>query len=145
DGGVVSQGCLAGSDVLWDLGTIAAGTSRGVQLVIQIYGQVPTGTILSTTARLEDAAGARARAVVDTVVQSAAPLSLVLTTDADPVPPGDDLEYTLRFGNDGANALLSTQLSLTLPAGTTVVDAGGGSVTSSAVTWSLGALNAGQA
>src|SRR6185503_1608361 len=114
------------------------------QLVVQIRGDVPTGTILSTLARVEDAAGSRARAGVDTVVQSAAPLSLVLTTDADPVPPGDDLEYTLRFGNDGANALLSTQLVLTLPVGTTLVDAGGGTAASGAVTWNLGALNAGQ-
>src|SRR5207245_3866975 len=69
---------------------------------------------------------------------------LVLTTDADPVRVGDALEYVLRFGNSSATALLATQLALVLPAGVTVVDAGGGTQASGMVTWSLGALNAGQ-
>src|SRR5207245_1767905 len=67
-----------------------------------------------------------------------------LTGDADPVQVGDDLEYALRFGNRGATALLATQLALTLPAGTSVVDAGGGTAAAGTITWRLGALNARQ-
>ena len=72
------------------------------------------------------------------------PLGLVLTTDADPVQTGGDLEYVLRFGNRGDDALLNAQLALTLPAGLKVLDAGGGTQTSGNITWSLGALNAAQ-
>jgi len=52
-----------------------------VQLAIQILGNIPVGTILSTTARIADASGARARAALDTAVENAPPLALVLTTD----------------------------------------------------------------
>jgi cysteine-rich repeat protein len=144
DGGTTPEGCTADRDVLWTVDTLAAGTSRSVQLTIQIRGDTPTGTTLLTAARVEDASGARARAGLGTTVQSAPPLGLVLTTDADPVRVGDDLVYVLRFGNDGGTALLATQLALVLPAGVTVVDAGGGTQASGTITWSLGALNAAQ-
>src|SRR5439155_7106009 len=98
DGGVDSFPTRRCCDLVWALDTMTAGTSRSVQLAIQIRGDVPTGTILSTAARVEDAAGSRARAGLSTTVQAGSPLGLVLTTDADPVRVGDDLEYTLRFG-----------------------------------------------
>src|SRR5207244_3350602 len=47
-----------------------------------------------------------------------------------------------RFGNRSANALLATQLALTLPSGVTVVDAGGGTASGHTITWALGTLNA---
>jgi uncharacterized repeat protein (TIGR01451 family) len=145
DGGTTPQGCSADADVLWTFDTLPAGTSRTEQLTIQILGSLPAGATLLAAARVEDASGARARAGIGTTVQTAPPLDLVLTTDADPVQVGDDLEYVLRFGNGSATALLSTQLALVLPAGETVVDAGGGTQASDMITWSLGALNAGQA
>ncbi len=144
DEGTVPAGCIAGREIQWDLDALAAGASRTVQVVLQIRGDVPTGAVLSTMARVEDAAGSRTRAGVSTTVQAAAPLALVLTTDADPVRVGDDLEYVLRFGNVSAGALLATQLALTLPAGTTLVDAGGGTAAAGVITWAIGTLGANQ-
>src|SRR5262249_9079101 len=145
DGGTAPEGCLPDRDVLWTFDTLTAKTSRSVQLTIQIRGDTPAGTTVLTAARGEGASGARARAGLATTVQSAPPLDLVLTTDTDPVQVGDDLEYVLRFGNSSGTALLATQVALVLPAGLSVVDAGGGTQTSSTITWSLGTLNAGQA
>jgi uncharacterized repeat protein (TIGR01451 family) len=79
---------------------------------------------------------------VSTAAETATPLDLVLTTDVDPVQVGDTLQYALRFGNSGAASLLGTQLVLTLPPGTTVTDAGGGTAAAGMVTWSLGTLAA---
>src|SRR5262249_26603322 len=107
---------------------------------IQIRGDVPNGTVLSTLARVEDVSGLRSRAAIATSVQTVAPLDLVLTTDADPTQVDTDLVYALRFGNSGASSLLSTQLSFVVPAGTTVVDAGGGTVAGETITWALGTL-----
>jgi uncharacterized repeat protein (TIGR01451 family) len=140
DGGTAPDNCLPDRDVVWALGTLGAGEARSVQLAIQIRGDTPTGTILSTTARIEDVAGARARTALSTAVQTASPLGLVLTTDADPTQVGDTLEYALRFGNRGATSLVGAQLVLTLPAGTSVVDAGGGTAAGGTITWSLGTL-----
>ena len=144
DDGTTPEGCAADRDVLWTIDTLPAGKSRSVQLAIQIRGDPPAGTTLLTAARVEDASGTRARTGLATTVQTAPPLGLVLTTDADPVRVGDDLEYVLRFGNDGGTALLATQLALVLPPGVTVVDAGGGTSGAGAITWTLGALNAAQ-
>ena len=97
--------------------------------------------MLSATARVQDAAGSRTRAALTTPAQAASPLALVVTEDANPVLADDDLEYTLRFGNHGADALLGTQLVLTLPAGMSVLDAGGGTVNAGTITWALGTLD----
>jgi hypothetical protein len=47
---------------------MAAGAMRTVQAVVQVRGDLPSGTILSTTARVQDAAGSRTRAAVTTAV-----------------------------------------------------------------------------
>ena len=69
DGGQAPQGCAAGRDLLWALGTLEPGEVRSVQAVIQIRADVDAGRILSTRARVEDAAGARTRAIAGTAVQ----------------------------------------------------------------------------
>ncbi len=63
------EGCLAGRDVVWSLGTMGPGAMRSVQAVVQIRADVPSGTILSTTARVQDVAGSRARTAVATGVE----------------------------------------------------------------------------
>ena len=69
DGGQAPQGCGAGRDLLWALGTLGPGEVRSVQAVIHIRSDVDAGRILSARARVEDAAGARTRAIVSTAVQ----------------------------------------------------------------------------
>jgi uncharacterized repeat protein (TIGR01451 family) len=135
--------CGEGRDYLWSLGTMPGGTSRTVHFVGA--PKLANGAVFLATARVEDALGDRARAAVSTSVDGTAPLDLALTTDANPVRAGGDLEYVLRFGNTGANALLTTQLALTLPTGTTVLDAGGGTVSAGTVTWTLGTIDPAQA
>jgi len=131
--------------VLWTLGTLPAGTSRTVQAIYDA-GTVADGTILTATAAVADAAGDRARAATSTTFHStvAAQLMVALTGSADPVPTGDELGYTIRFGNRGTSALLNSQLAVALPPGTTVVDAGGGTVTAGTVTWNLTTLDPGE-
>jgi len=43
DGGHAPQGCAAGRDVVWTLGTMASQAMRTVQAVVQIRGDVPSG------------------------------------------------------------------------------------------------------
>ncbi len=143
DGGTAPDGCFAGRDVLWSIGSLGAGASRTVQQVFLVAASAADGTILYATARTQDGGGGSARAAVSTAVQEAAPLMLGIADDADPVRVGDQVEYTLRFGNRG-NAALDTVLTVTLPAGMTATDTHGGTAAGDTVTWSLGTVNAGE-
>jgi uncharacterized repeat protein (TIGR01451 family) len=146
DGGTAANGCLVGRDVVWTLGTLATGASRTVSAVFSISNGTadPNGTILRGTARAIDAATNGARAAVATPVTATGPLTVALSADHDPVRAGDDLEYTLRFGNRGGVAQLNSTLTVTLPAGTTATaTTGGAAIAGSTVTWTLGTLNPG--
>ena len=147
DNGSTPTGCVIGRNVVWSLGTLAAGASRTVQAVFTTNASttsLPDGTIIHGTVSAADGAADIAMAAADVVVQGTAPLMLGIADDADPVKVGDHVEYTLRFGNVGGAAQLSTSLVVTLPAGmTATATTGGGMIAGNIVTWTLGALNAG--
>jgi uncharacterized repeat protein (TIGR01451 family) len=147
DDGVLPPACSAGQDVVWSLGTIAAGTSRTVQFVglVTVSG-LPDGSVIAATAHVTDGTLlASDSAQADVVVGTAAPLVLNLDEDRDPVAAGDTLEYVLRFGNRSATPQLTTELVLALPAGVTVVDAGGATLVGDTAVWTLGTVNDGDA
>jgi uncharacterized repeat protein (TIGR01451 family) len=146
DNATLPGNCAAGRDIEWDLGTLAAGTSRTVQFVggVTVSG-VPDGSLIHGDARVVDVSGAAARAETTTIVATTAPLVLRLDDSRDPAVAGDTLDYVLRFGNQSAGPLLNTELSLTLPQGVSVLDDGGATVTGDTAVWSLGTLNAGVA
>src|SRR5262249_47280737 len=139
DDAATPDGCSTGRDVLWTLDTLPAGTSRTVQAIYDPLS-LANGSILPASAWLQDAAGSHARARVSTIFHSAAtsPLGVALTESADPVVAGDELDYTIRFGNHGTASILGAQLVLTLPPGVTVTNAGGGTPSGDRLTWSLG-------
>jgi uncharacterized repeat protein (TIGR01451 family) len=56
---------------------------------------------------------------------------------------GQNLTYTLTYGNIGPSSATDVLITDTVPAGTTFVSAtGGGALSSGVVTWNIGALNA---
>src|SRR5262249_27952039 len=143
--GTLPNGCSVTQNILWTLDRLPVGASRTVQAVLTAAGNLASGTTIAATARADDAAGSpQAVAQTSLAVVKTPPLTLGFTEPADPVQIGDHLEYVARFGNAGGAALLNTQLTVTLPPGTTVVDPGGGTPAARTVTWSLGALNPGQ-
>jgi uncharacterized repeat protein (TIGR01451 family) len=69
DGGVLPAGCAAGRDIVWSLGTIAAGANRAVQFVGKVtVAGLPDGTLIHATARVRDVVGSAARAGITTAV-----------------------------------------------------------------------------
>ena len=145
DAAQTPNGCFVGREIQWALGTLPAGTSRTVEAIFD-PASLADGAVFSAVARVVDAAGSRARATVSSTFHTTAAAALMvgLAASADPVHVQDELDYVVRYGNRGAAALLSSQLAVTLPAGTTVLDDGGGTEDGGTVTWSLGALNVGQ-
>ena len=65
DGGTFPGGCAVARDVTWNLGALAAGATRTVQVTFVTNANaatLPNGSIVSATARVRDAAGGTARA-----------------------------------------------------------------------------------
>lgn len=74
-----------------------------------------------------------------------APALAIAAADApDPVAAGANLAYTLSYANSGGANATGVMITDTVPANTMFVSAtGGGTLSGSVVTWSLGTLNAG--
>ncbi len=133
--------CYAGERIQWTLGTLAAHTSRTVRFEAGVSnaGAVQTGSVLRNLATVSSSSG-RASARTDVPIANAAGLDLGITEDRDPVVPGENVTYTVTYGNRSSN-VLGVTLRAPLPAGTTFVSASaGGSVVNGAVQWNLGTV-----
>jgi uncharacterized repeat protein (TIGR01451 family) len=72
-------------------------------------------------------------------------LSTTLTDGVSDVTPGQTLTYRATVQNTGAGSTATgTRLTLTLPSDLTVLDAGGGTVAGSTISWDVGDLAGGQ-
>jgi uncharacterized repeat protein (TIGR01451 family) len=72
-------------------------------------------------------------------------LTLALDENKDTVAPGEQLVYTLTYGNRSAVSVTGAVLSLPLPSGATFVSAsGGGAEANGVVTWPATSLSVGQ-
>ena len=140
DGGTCPGGtCQAGERISWSLGTLAAHSSRTVRFEGSTGSNATAGTLLRNQAVLVTDAG-RATASTDIEITPAAGLELSMTDDRDPVVPGENVTYTVAFGNRGSN-VLTVGLRAPVPPGTTFVSAtGGGSLVNGAVEWDLGTV-----
>ena len=95
--------------------------------------------------RVTDAGGGGATLAKDVAVVSGNGFTLGLVESQDPVVPGDQLSYTVHYGNRSGSTVANAVLSVPIPAGTGYVSASPGAVyTGSAVQWSLGALANGE-
>jgi uncharacterized repeat protein (TIGR01451 family) len=139
-------GTRSGSTVTWTLGSLAAGGSGSVQLVVQVTSPLASGTSIAAGPFSLDCAetAAVASPAVTTAVVSAPALSLARTDSPDPVPAGATLTYTLSYGNSGNANATSVLLTDSVPASTVFVSAtGGGTLSGGLVTWNLGTVAAG--
>jgi len=79
-----------------------------------------------------------------TTTVTSAPILTVASTDApDPVAAGANLTYTLSYSNLGSANATSVVIADTIPANTTFVSAGSGTLSGSVVSWSVASLPAG--
>ena len=140
DGGTCPEGgngiCYAGERIHWTLGTLAAHTSRTVRFEAAVASNAVAGTVIGNLAELTYTGG-NLSVSTDVTVAAAAELDLGITEDRDPVVPGEDVTYTVTYGNRSTN-ILGVTLRAPLPAGTAFVSAtAGGSVVNGAVEWNL--------
>ena len=139
-------GAPSAGTVTWNLGTLAAGASGSVQLVVQVASPLANGTTLvNGGSSIDCAETAPVSGANATTTVSSSPVLTVLAADApDPVAAGADLGYTLTYANGGNAVATGTPVTATVPANTTFVSAtAGGVLAGSTVTWSLGQLTTG--
>jgi len=133
------------AEVIWNLGTVPAGSAGVLQLVVRVTSPLPTGTVITNDAYSIDSAETApvSGAPVTTTVTSSPVLSISKTDSPDPVPTGGTITYTINFQNTGNANATSVIISDTIPANTSLVSAPGGTPDPSSVQWSLGTLAAG--
>ena len=146
NGNCPSNFCDPGEDLIWDLGSIAAGEARTVAFWPQVDDATVDGTVLSFNAEVFDAGDNLDDSLSAVAVVETGPvLTLAVEDNVDPVTAGDTIRYTVTYGNPGLLATSGTTLTFPVPANTTFVSAtGGGSESGGTVTWNLGTLPAGE-
>jgi uncharacterized repeat protein (TIGR01451 family) len=133
----------AGNTLTWDVGTLtqAAGL-QSFDAVVNIdagfTGELtPEVTVSSSTA---DPGPELNTASATTTVVASADLAVGATAPAT-ADPGTQITFGATVQNNGPSDAQGTQLTMTLPAGVTFIQAtGGGTHDSSVVTWNLGTL-----
>src|SRR5207247_1558561 len=139
-------GALSAGIVTWSIGSLAAGGSGSVQLVVRVASPLANGTVITDgTYSIDSIETAPISGVAITTIVTSAPVLAVSATDApDPVAAGGTITYTLGYSNTGNSGATGVVLSDTIPVNTTFVSAtGGGALSAGIVTWSIGSLAAG--
>jgi uncharacterized repeat protein (TIGR01451 family) len=148
DRGASAVLCEPGETILWAFGTIGAGQSRIGTFTTRVSSggaSPPSGALLRFEAIALDSGNRGARANASLPVDDDGKLTLAVSDDRDPVAPGDRIHYRLDFGNRAvAGTAPGVALELTLPVGTSFVEASdGGLLVGDTVTWTPGDLAAG--
>jgi uncharacterized repeat protein (TIGR01451 family) len=141
-----SSDCDARDLIQFSIGGIAPGAAMTFSLPPLIAPATADGVLVTWEALVYNGSDFSVQSVGShtAAVDSNNALTVAVDDISDAVAPGGALAYSLKYGNRGAGALTDAVLRFPVPAGTTVTDAGGGTVASGVVSWDLGTLGAGE-
>jgi uncharacterized repeat protein (TIGR01451 family) len=111
-------GIPGGGRVVWNLGTIAAGSGGRRRLTLSVPGGVPAGSILlasEAVIRGTATVSESARAIAATAVEATKPLGLSVTLDRDPTQPSAALTGELTVTNQSGGTLNGVVLQARVP------------------------------
>lgn len=138
DGGACgSSSCTPGEHAAWDLGSLLPGESQSRSFSVHADGDY--GEIMRWSGRITANGTEHRRLAVDSPL-SGEVLHLAMESDTNKAAVAKNHSYVLNFGNSGSAPVTGATLEMDLPVGTTLVDAPGGVVSGSHVSWSLGSL-----
>ena len=133
-----NSNCESGEFMIWTLGNVAPGRSARLSFSTFISSNTTPGTLSQWEVVLSDDGLNPSTESVTQIVQSAEALRLAIEEDKDPVAPGENLTYTLHYGNFAGSSATSNILVFRLPPDSTFVSATDGGVLSGRqVTWDL--------
>jgi len=90
-----------GTDDQWTIGTLNAGDSRTVEVVVDVASPLPVGTVLTNTATVDCAQTTPVSTTETTDVLSETDLRVSQVDDPDPVEAGAELIYMINYENTG--------------------------------------------
>ncbi|MDG2308042.1 MAG: hypothetical protein P8R42_25980 [Candidatus Binatia bacterium] len=133
-------GALSGSDVVWNIGTIPAGGSGSVTATFSVASPLPTGTITTNTATLEEASiGQQVSASLQVNIESN-PVYGVVASAPNPFVAAGQATYTITYSNLGTADSVSTLLIADYPNALSFFDATPPPETGTDNQWSIGSL-----
>ncbi|NJO00244.1 MAG: DUF11 domain-containing protein, partial [Anaerolineales bacterium] len=143
-GSATSGGRLVGSDLVWELGTLAPGAEQELAFSLQVAPNVAAGQVTSVVSLYSTDQAMQERRCQTALLVPA--LKLTKTAPAQALA-NEVIEYRLVVENIGPVTAYQTGLTDTLPAGADYVPgtaADGGDVGDTAIFWQLGNLAPGQ-
>ncbi|MGA8408216.1 MAG: C25 family cysteine peptidase [Candidatus Acidiferrales bacterium] len=117
----------SGGKVTCTIGTLAPGATSTLTLVVNVASGTASGTVISDTASTStatpDSNPSSNSATANVTVASAGQydLSITKTGSPNPVTPGNNITYLLKFANNGPNSASNVTYTDTVPANTTFV------------------------
>jgi len=135
-----------GTNNKFTIGSLAAGASGSVTIVVKVSPFVPNGTTVTNTATIDSAQTESLSATATTLVTSQPILSITKDVDKLTARPNETLAYTITVKNNGTANATGVTLTDAIPSGATLVP---GSITeggtgTATITWNLGTLTPGQ-
>ncbi len=139
-----SASCVSGENAVWDLGTLSAGQSMTFSMPSVVAQATPAGSVIPWQVLALDDSGAVTAESKVTTVDATPELSITIDESRDPVPAGEELTYSVIYGNASDISVTGAVLSFALPTESTFTSASGdGEFADGSVRWSLGTLGAG--
>jgi uncharacterized repeat protein (TIGR01451 family) len=102
-------------DVTWNLSSLGAGQTKKVTVRVTA-NSANDNVVAEDTARLSTDSISRTSNTTIAIIQ-VTPLMLSLVPDRDRVVPGDTVNYTVNYKNDGKSSLAGASLQVVLPVG----------------------------
>ena len=140
-------GAVAAGVVSWNIGSVNAGvTGQAVSFTVAVTaasGSVNNSTYSILASGVSPVAGSP---VATTVTSASTPVLTIFKAAPSSVLTGQNLIYTITYGNTGNASASGVVIQDTVPSGTTFVSAtGGGTLVAGVVSWNIGSVNAGVA
>jgi uncharacterized repeat protein (TIGR01451 family) len=130
--------------ITWNLGTVAvADPAQTLHITVFVHPDA-TGSLINNaavTSTTSDPNIANNLATWTVDLEASAGLTLTKTDSPDPVIAGNNLTYTLTVGNGGPSTAVDVVVTDTLPVGTTLVSAVGGTGTTACAEVALGIVS----
>ena len=109
-------------DNQWTIGNLAAGGSGTITVTVLVNTPLANGTLLTNNVTLTSNEGTVSDSET-TTVNSAPSLSITKTDAPDPVVPGNQIVYTISYGNAGTDAATGVVITEAYDANVTFVSA----------------------
>ena len=139
-----NNGTLSGSTVTWNVGTVAAATSTTVHFTVKVDSPIDDNTVITNSATVDsNEEGPITSNETQTVVSSVPQLNICKSDSQDPVKPGNEFTYTIRYANNSTMDITNVVITENYPAGITFVSASPAPDSGTNNKWTIGTLTAG--